>query len=151
MKEIAQSLGFGAKIVTNVLRGEAARAGADICRLLSAAHAGSALLYGGETSVATGKTRGKGGRNQELVLAAVDLVANGQIILAVSSDGWDNTEYAGALCDIMTKEEARKKHLSIKKYLAEHDSFSFFKKTGDYLLTGRLGSNVADLIVAVKN
>jgi hydroxypyruvate reductase/glycerate 2-kinase len=109
----------------------------------------TALLYGGETTV-TIKGSGRGGRNQELVLSALRQIKNGELILSLASDGRDNSDFAGALCDIMTRERAEKLHLDWNKYLAANDSYNFFAAAGDYLLTGPTGANVSDLITALR-
>ena len=92
----------------------------------------------------------RGGRNQELVLAALPDIKDGEIVVAINSDGWDNGEHAGALCDIITRQKADRGKLDPQLFLEEHNSFEFFRKSGDFLLTGRLGSNVADLMIALK-
>lgn len=149
MKTRARKLGFKVYIRTSSLGGEARQAGKRIIRDLSKIGSKTVLLYGGETTVFV-SGRGKGGRNQELVLLALRFIKAGQVILAIASDGRDNTEFAGAIGDIMTRSRAKKLNLPMEKYLQENDSFNFFRKTGDYLLTGHTGSNVSDLIVAIR-
>ena len=93
---------------------------------------------------------GEGGRNLELALSALKFVQGGELLLSFASDGRDNTEYAGAIADSVAKEHAAKKHLEVEEYLEENKSFSFFEETGDYVVTGNTGSNVSDLIIAIK-
>ena len=71
--------------------------------------------------------------------------------MAFASDGEDNTDMAGAICDKMTREKARKRGLKPEKYLKEHDSYNFFAALGAHFSTGKTGSNVSDLIIALKN
>ena len=108
------------------------------------------LVYGGETTV-TVKKPGKGGRNQELTLAALSFIKENEIILALNTDGWDNSDHAGALCDIITKEKVVDNNIIPKKFLDDNLSYDFFEITRDYLETGYTGSNVSDLIIALKN
>jgi glycerate-2-kinase len=81
-------------------------------------------------------------RNDSLRGSASDF-----IILSLNSDGWDNSEFAGALGDYLTLEKTRKLNLDLDKFLQNNDSFNFFKKTKDGIKTSRLPINVADLIM----
>jgi len=77
-------------------------------------------------------------------------VQDDELLLSLASDGRDNTECAGAIADFLGQEHAAKQHLNVEEYLEENKSFSFFEKTGDYVVTGNTGSNVSDLIIAIK-
>jgi len=149
MKEKAEELGFKTEIRTKTLSGEAKEVGKKICGDLEQVAGKTALVYGGETTVCV-KGDGKGGRNQELILGALPKIGNGEIILSMNSDGRDNTDFAGALCDTITKEKAAKLGLNSEDFLKNNNSYAFFEKVGDYILTGDTGSNVSDLIVAIK-
>jgi len=149
MARKGKEFGFSTKVVTTELVGEAREVGAKIAEEIGNAGNKTALLYGGETTV-TLKGKGRGGRNQELVLSALRSIGEKQLIVSVASDGRDNTDFAGAIADAFTKEKIREKKLDIDKYLSDNDSYGFFKKAGDYVLTGETGSNVSDLIVAIK-
>ena len=70
--------------------------------------------------------------------------------MSFASDGRDNTAVAGAICDIITKKKAAALGLDVEKYLAENDSYSFFAKVGGQIVAGNTGSNVSDLVVAVR-
>jgi glycerate 2-kinase len=107
------------------------------------------LLAAGETTIKiTGE--GKGGRNQELVLSTLTTIEEGAVIASVASDGQDNSDHAGAIGDAQIREKAAKENLSIDEYLKNNDSYHFFEKTGDAILTEKLASNVADLFVVYK-
>ncbi|MER3570417.1 MAG: hypothetical protein C4348_02340 [Patescibacteria group bacterium] len=112
------------------------------------------LIYGGETTVKV-KGKGKGGRNQELVLWFLKFLKEREIkknigIVSINSDGWDNTPYAGALGDQITLEKIKKLKIEIDKYLQNNDSYNFFKKVEDGIITGRLPTNVSDIILVFK-
>ena len=107
-------------------------------------------MYGGETTVNV-VGQGKGGRNQELALSALSFIGENEIIVSVASDGKDNTKFAGALCDAITKKKSEKLGLNAESYLSNNDSLRFFEKIGDYILTGDTGSNISDLVIAIKN
>jgi glycerate-2-kinase len=151
MKEKAESLGLKAKILTDNLKGDVK----DVAKFLFQEIKKSKekiLIAGGETTVKV-KGKGKGGRNQELVLwflKTLTYADSNFLIVSLNSDGWDNTEFAGAIGDKITLEKAEKLKLDIDKFLENNDSFHFFKKTKDGIITGRLPINVADLILAWK-
>jgi glycerate-2-kinase len=149
MQAKAQELGFAARVVTAQLRGEAREIGRELAGTIGQEQPHTALLYGGETTV-TIEGDGQGGRNQELVLGALPFIAEGMLIASCASDGWDNTDHAGALGDMQTKERSREANLDPEAYLARNASYDFFTHVGDYLETGRLESNVADLIFALR-
>jgi glycerate-2-kinase len=149
MADYARSLKYRAKIKTDQLKGEAQQIGRQIAFDIKKEKNKTVLIYGGETTVKIiGK--GKGGRNQELALSALRFIDNNELVIAFASDGKDNSLVAGAIADIFTKKKAKKLNLDIEKYLANNDSYSFFQKTGDFVKTGDTGSNVSDLIIALK-
>ena len=149
MAQRAKELGLEPHIKTAELTGEARDVAKELVEELHKAPSKSVLLYGGETTVMV-KKAGKGGRNLELALSALKFVQDDELLLSLASDGRDNTEYAGAIADFLGQEHAAKQHLNAEEYLEENKSFSFFEKTGDYVVTGNTGSNVSDLIIAIK-
>lgn len=114
------------------------------------------LLSGGEPVVqlvATDRPR-KGGRNQELVLAAVERLWNdgmaGVVVLSGGTDGEDGpTDAAGAWADAGLLAEARKRDLQPGGFLAINNSYPFFQQTGGLLMTGPTHTNVMDLRVVL--
>ncbi len=149
MEAAAKAQGFSPRTVTNAFNGEARTVAATVISDLAAAPAGSALLYGGESTV-TIRGKGTGGRNQELALAALPSVKPGELILSFASDGHDNTDAAGALCDIMAKNKAKELKIDSTQYLEENDSYSFFERVGAQVVTGDTGSNISDLVIALR-
>lgn len=141
MVDTARILGYGARIVTAELQGEARAEGERIAR---GVEVGMCLLYGGETTV-TVRGEGVGGRNQELVLGALPYIGEESIVVAAASDGWDNSDVAGALGDRALLEEAKRRELDPQKFLDMNDSYAFFAAAGGHIKTGRRGSNVSDL------
>ena len=148
------ALGLDARIVTTTLRGEAREIGAAIARDIAAAPPGTALIYGGETTV-TLQGSGKGGRNQELALAAATTLAElhappGCVIASLGTDGTDGpTDAAGAAAYLHTTARARALSLDPADFLARNDSYTFFNNLGDLIHTGPTGTNVADVVVAL--
>ncbi|MBP1747294.1 MAG: Hydroxypyruvate reductase, partial [Deltaproteobacteria bacterium] len=94
------------------------------------------------------KGNGKGGRNTELALAFALEVADTQgiTLLSAGTDGTDGpTDAAGAIVTGETIQKARLLNLDPSAYLRNNDSYSFFSKTGELLVTAPTGTNVMDL------
>jgi glycerate 2-kinase len=112
------------------------------------------ILSGGETIVTLPADHGRGGRNQELVLAmAVKLGQAGLrdvVVLSGGTDGEDGpTDAAGAVADEGTWQRAAALRLNPHSFLAHHDAYSFFEPLGDLLRTGLTGTNVMDVRVVL--
>jgi glycerate-2-kinase len=108
------------------------------------------LLSGGETTVTLCDNPGRGGRNQEFVLAAI--LRLGQlpnvVVLSGGTDGEDGpTDAAGALADAGTLQRGQRAGLSARECLDHNDAYRFFAATGDLLLTGLTQTNVMDVRV----
>lgn len=107
------------------------------------------ILSGGETTV-TLRGTGKGGRNQEFVLAgAIALDGAGPVtVLSAGTDGTDGpTDAAGAIADAHTMEKAGEQGLDAARFLARNDSYTFFEKLEGLIKTGPTGTNVMDVRV----
>ncbi|MCD6086017.1 DUF4147 domain-containing protein [bacterium] len=146
MKKKAEEIGFQTKIISEKIEGEARKIAKEITKEIQK---NQCLLFGGETTVKV-KGRGKGGRNQELALAALENLKRGEALIALASDGIDNSQAAGAIVDWQTKKAAKELGLVAKRYLENNDSFHFFEKTGDLIFTGPTGTNVSDLILFLR-
>ncbi len=147
MQKRAQELGISAAIYSNKFEGNASDAGNV---LISETPSNSILLAGGETTVHIEGAGGKGGRNQEVVLGALESLPENTLICSFATDGWDNTEYAGAIGDAATKTKASELSLNIPNFIDSHDSFHFWQQTKDGIDTGRLPSNVSDLFIVYR-
>lgn len=105
-----------------------------------------ALVVGGEvTCKVTGS--GMGGRNQAFVLYAAEKIEHqNRVVLSAGTDGRDgNSPSSGAVADGQTLARARVRGLDRERYLAESDSYYFFRTLGDTLDTGYTGNNVRDV------
>jgi len=150
----AQSMGMSAHIMTSRLRGEAQEVakfivslGEEIARTGNPFSPPVCLLFGGETTV-TLTGNGKGGRNQEMCLAALRELRDNKsmILLCAGTDGMDgNSDAAGAVVDHESYARACRLGLDLSDYLNRNDSHSFFTHTGDLVLTGPTGTNVMDI------
>ena len=143
MQKLAGDMGIKVSIYSDRFQSEAKKAGAG---LIGKRAKGSILLAGGETTVKVTE-KGEGGRNLELVLGALGSIDNKTVIASFDSDGWDNCQFAGAIADATTIEKARSLNLDPEVFLNGNDSLNFFKRVGDGIETGRLASNVSDLMI----
>lgn len=154
-----RSMGYRTRLLSTRVEGEARRVGEEMARTAaSMARSGklpsataAAAVAGGETTVKV-KGRGMGGRNQELVLAASLGIRGlkGVTILSVVTDGVDGpTDAAGAIADWTTTKRARAKRMDASRYLANNDSYRFFKRLGDTIVTGPTGTNVNDIMMII--
>ena len=152
--EQAQMEGFHALLLTTSLQGEARQAGhmlGAIARKIVASGKPlprpTCILAGGET-VVTIQGKGLGGRNQELALGAVEVLAGleGVVLVTLATDGGDGpTDAAGAVVTGETQERARRLGLSPADHLARNDAYHFFDPLGDLLKPGPTQTNVNDL------
>jgi hydroxypyruvate reductase len=111
-----------------------------------------ALVAGGETTVRV-VPGGHGGRSQQLALAAA-LALEGRPVafLAAGTDGVDGpTDAAGACVDGATVARARAAGRDPAAALAATDAHPLLDATGDLLRTGPTGTNVADVVVALRS
>jgi hydroxypyruvate reductase len=114
------------------------------------------LISGGEPTVklVDESIRGRGGRNQQLVLAALEQLGDCHNIalLAAGTDGEDGpTDAAGAFVTPEIIERAHKERLVAANYLARNDAYSFFEKSCGLFKTGPTNTNVCDLrVIAVE-
>jgi len=149
MAEAARRERFAAEVRTATLSGEAREVARQVARDLHAAPPGTALLYGGETTV-TVRGAGRGGRNLELALGALGALADDELVLTLATDGRDNGDLAGGIADAVTRRDAHRAGADPAVYLTANDSYGFFERVPHALETGPTGANVADLIVALK-
>lgn len=155
----AAELGYRVLDLGSFVEGETRHVAAAVAGVLrSVRHDGkpvappACLLLGGETTVTLGDTPGRGGRNQEFVLAAlVKLGAAGMpgvTVLSGGTDGEDGpTDAAGAVADAGTLARAAALGLSAEDHLRRHDAYPFFDRTGGLIRTGLTGTNVMDVRV----
>ncbi|PIR80426.1 MAG: hypothetical protein COU25_00250 [Candidatus Levybacteria bacterium CG10_big_fil_rev_8_21_14_0_10_35_13] len=147
MKAKADQLNIKAEVFSDRFQSDADLAGK---ALIEKTQPHSLLIAGGETTVKVKNPKGLGGRNQELILAALFTLDQNTVIASIASDGWDNSPSAGAIGDMHTLEKAKNLGLNPREFLEENNSLVFFKNIRDAIITGRLSSNIADLIVVYK-
>lgn len=146
--EQAQTLGFHTKFLGDAWQGEARDVAAELClQLKENLPRPFCLIAGGETTV-TLRGSGRGGRNQELALAAaIELnELENVMLITLATDGEDGpTNAAGAVVTGETYLRAIERGLHAESFLADNDSYSFFESLGDSIKIGPTGTNVNDL------
>ncbi|MBL7994196.1 glycerate kinase [bacterium] len=157
-QEKANQLGLQAHIMTSRLDGEAREAAKAIIAIGKEIHLSGnpfsppvCLIFGGETTV-TVRGNGQGGRNQELCLSALNAFRAMPYItvLSAGTDGIDGqSDAAGTVVDCETFRKAKELQLNIDGYLSANDSYNFFKKTNDLIMTGATGTNVGDVTLMI--
>ena len=153
--DTARASGLHSLLLSTFVEGEArqvARVAAALARELACydrpVRRPACLVLGGETTV-TLTGQGKGGRNQELALAAALAMQElpGVLLVALATDGNDGpTGAAGAVATGDTVARARALGLDPAAHLRENNSYPFFDSLGDLIITGPTGTNVNDLL-----
>ena len=149
-----RKLGYEPFFLTDRLCCQAREAGSVMASILRT-HAGDgkklAFLAGGETVVRlTGS--GKGGRNQELALAAAEGISglSNAALFSVGSDGTDGpTDAAGGFVDGTTRQRLLEKGIHIDQVLLNNDAYHALQRTDGLIFTGPTGTNVNDVTVGL--
>ena len=149
-----RNMGYEPILLTDYLCCQAKEAGSFLGTILRT-HCGGgrklAFLAGGETVVKlTG--HGKGGRNQELALAAAPALDGlpGVCVFSVGSDGTDGpTDAAGGYVDGTSNRELIARGMSVYDILRENDAYHALRAIGGLIITGPTGTNVNDVAVAL--
>ena len=150
----ARNLGYEPVILTDELTCQAKEAGSFLASIARTHHGSGkklAFIAGGETVVQlTGS--GKGGRNQELALAAaagIDSIP-GVCVFSIGSDGTDGpTDAAGGYVDGDTARVLCQSGIEIHDILRQNDAYHALEKAGGLIITGPTGTNVNDVAVAL--
>lgn len=144
--------GFDVYRQARPLAGDAAQAARDVAAVLAQGPPGI-YVWGGETTVALPPDPGRGGRNQHLALAAATALAGHPDIwlLSAGTDGSDGpTGDAGALVDGGSLARATLHGFDAGDCLARADAGSLLAASDDLINTGPTGTNVTDLVIALK-
>ena len=152
----AQALGYQPLILTTMLSCEAREAGETLAATAQSIRRGvlqetlpCAIILGGETVVHL-KGNGKGGRNQEIALAAAKGIdgLKDVCIFSLGSDGTDGpTDAAGGIVTGETAGRARALGLSIDAALGSNDAYPLLEALDSLIMTGPTGTNVNDVSV----
>jgi hydroxypyruvate reductase len=149
---MAASLNLQVHACADLLQGEVETVVADLFAGIDALAPGL-HVRGGETTVRLPPNPGRGGRNQQLALAAAIRMAGREDLwlLAAGTDGSDGpTRDAGALVDGGTVARGEAAGLDARDCLARADAGTFLEASGDLITTGPTGTNVMDLVLLYK-
>jgi hydroxypyruvate reductase len=152
----AERLGSRSLVLSTFVEGEAREVGRALAGILREVDASGlplsrpcCIVAGGETTVSV-RGRGRGGRNQELALAAArPLRGVPRVLLAsVGTDGSDGpTDAAGAWVDGTTFERASALGLDVDRHLADNDAYPLLERVGGLIRTGPTLTNVNDVML----
>ena len=152
----AEQLGYTPYVLSTTINCEAREAGRFMAQIAEDTKAGRnsfatpcAIIAGGET-VVTLRGKGKGGRNQEIALAAAKAIANldDSLIFSLGSDGTDGpTDAAGGMVCGGTLVKLKEAGIDIDKALMENDSYNALNAADGLIITGPTGTNVNDVTV----
>ena len=154
-REEAEKAGYNTLILSSIIEGETK----DVARVHTAiageilktgrpVHPPACIISGGETTV-TIHGKGLGGRNQEFCLAAaihIQDLPQRVVILSGGTDGNDGpTDAAGAIVDPMSIWRGEEAGMDASAFLANNDSYHYFERIDDLLVTGPTNTNVMDV------
>ena len=150
----SRDLGYEPVLLTDQLCCQAKEAGSFLASIAKSHQEDGrslAFLAGGETVVQlTG--HGKGGRNQELALAAAEGIAGLEdtVVFSLGSDGTDGpTDAAGGMVDGNTKGRLEALGLTVHQVLTENDAYPALQQVDGLIMTGPTGTNVNDVAVVL--
>jgi hydroxypyruvate reductase len=160
--QAARSLGYRVLVLTSRLEGDNGEAARFHMNVASEAvfhrrplRRPACIISGGETTVKVAG-KGKGGRNQEFVLHCVEQLSNLPapcLVASLGTDGTDGpTDAAGAVADNNTLKRSIKYGINfLSDSLQNNDSYTFFDRLNDLIITGPTRTNVMDLhIILIK-
>ena len=136
-------------VLTTALMGRSEPA---VRRILDALDDHPAVIASGETIVEV-SGGGLGGRNQHAALLAAIAIEGTDIVFgALGTDGRDGpTDAAGAIVDGTSTERMRVAGVEPSDAVASCDSYRALEASGDLVITGPSGTNVADLWIAGRS
>ena len=154
-EEKARDFGYNTLILSSMVEGETKEVAGvhtaiakEIVKTGNPIPSPACIISGGETTV-TIRGKGLGGRNLEFCLAAsLDLIGLPPRVAVLSggTDGDDGpTKAAGAIVDPLTVRRGKEAGAKVSDYLVDNDSYHFFEKTDDLLITGPTDTNVMDV------
>ncbi len=153
----ASEFGYNTLMLSSHISGEAkdvakvvAAIAFDIERSDIPAKKPSCIIFGGETTV-TVHSMGQGGRSTETALSfCMEIMGHNIVGLFCDTDGVDGPiDAAGAICDGQSRIKARTINVSAREHLAQNNSYDFFQKLGDLIITGPTGTNVMDIGIVI--
>ncbi len=149
----ARARGYQVNMLSTQIQGEAREIGRDLARTAKSTSGEKICWLGGGEPTVKLRGQGKGGRAQELTLAAaLELDGDTEIVaFSAGTDGTDGpTDAAGAIADNKTAARGRALGLEPAAYLDNNDAYHFFAALDDLVITGPTNTNVNDLMLFLK-
>jgi hydroxypyruvate reductase len=153
-RRAARAAGRAVRSGRGEFAGDAVTLGERFGQRLARSAPGTAWIWGGESTVVLPAQPGRGGRNQQLALAAAIALDGGAgvTLLAAGTDGIDGvTDDAGAIVDETTCRRGAQAGLTAREYLRRADAGAYLEECGDLLHTGPTDTNVGDLVLGLRN
>jgi hydroxypyruvate reductase len=149
----AERLGLPVVLHPEFMEGNAEEKARELCEYLIHAAEEGVHIWGGETSLILPSNPGRGGRNQHFAaVAATQLIGCENIVLlAAGTDGTDGpTPDAGGVVDASSVAKGAEQGCDITEYIETANVGEFLMRSGDLVTTGPTGTNVMDLVIAIK-
>ena len=149
----ARRLGYRAQLLTRSLEGEAREVARQLVARGRTLAPQTCLIAGGETTV-TVRGRGRGGRCQEVALAAALELGTDDalLILAAGTDGTDGpTDAAGGIADSGTIARGERAGRRARAALDDNDAYTFLSAAGDLVRSGPTNTNLLDLYLVLHS
>ncbi len=148
MSEKAKELGYDAKILSVNIYTDSEKTIADFKNLAAPK---TVVIGAGEVSLIVKGGGGSGGRCAYMGMVALPHVGEGEALVAVASDGLDNSPSAGVIVDKSTVARVAESGINTEEYMTHYDAYNFFEKVGDAsIVTGQTGANVSDLMIWIQ-
>ncbi len=152
----AKKLKLKPVVLPGFLQGEVRKCANDFIKLLQTVKPNTCLIAGGETVIKV-KGSGYGGRNQEFALQIIKQIPKRLLkeieLVSFGSDGVDGfcpQPVAGAWINYPAYQKIKQLKLKPILFQQRNDSYTFFKKIKTQLITGPTGTNVGDIVIAIK-
>lgn len=150
----AMAQGLAVIQASGSLDGDVAAVADRVCAVLLAPDAAAGIyIWGGETTVSLPASPGRGGRNQHLALILAMRVAGipGVQLLCCGTDGSDGpTGDAGGLVSGVTLRTGESMQLDAAASLLQANAGDYLERCGALVTTGPTGTNVMDLVIAIR-
>jgi glycerate-2-kinase len=148
MAEKAKTLGYEAKVMSVNIYTDSETTIANFKKLTGPK---TVVIGAGEVGLVVRGGGGSGGRCAYMGMAALSRLADDEALVAVASDGLDNSPSDGVIVDKSTIERAAASGLNVADFMTHYDAYNFFEKVGGAsIITGQTGANVSDLMLWIK-
>ena len=147
MRNKAQELGYLPVIYSEELSGLACQIGPKMAKAVGSYQA---LLACGETQVVVSRP-GKGGRNQDLALAALPYLPSNSVLVSCASDGKDNIAVAGGIVDsVFSATKSKKFSIDPNQSVKNNLSFVTLKRLKGIFKIKPVTANVSDFVIVLR-